>query len=1045
MNTKLRSLIRTALPGTLVPFCLILATGAQAATLYWDNNTSGMTDNPPTAGGGGANGSWSNGANWWDGTVYQTWADNNVADFRPAGGSARTVTNTANVAVEGLVFSGNWTLANSAGAVLSLNNVTPNITFAGANASVIGAKLDGALNVVGTTDTSSIGVRIAGANTGVTNTTINLSAANNIVDVANTSAFGSAGATLHLMSGKLYLDVNLGGTYNNWPTTLGAGTLFRARNANTSVGASLYPGNIALAGNANITVRSVAGNSLTCSGTIDLASFTLLLTPGDTSSGLNLPNTISGAGSILLDANAIDTTTTGAGVVRLSGANTFTGTATVTKGTLALTNVNALQNATLNTGASAGTVNTVTFTIPGANTYNLGALTGADDLAIGANTISVGTKAEDHTFTGIISGAGGKLSKVGGNILTLDAANTYDGVTTIGGGTLALGGSGSLAAGSSVSIAPGATFDVSAQAAYTHGSSASLTASATATTPAIIFGGATVDLGSRPVTLNYTPDGFTGDANSPALNLPQGALSINSAITLVNNGALPLGVGTYVLISQASGTITGTPTLSGTVGGQGLASGSSATLQVSGASVQLVVQSALPTTTALYRTNGTPASSTYGDTLQFGVSVLPAAATGNVELRDGGPAGMLVGNGSLVSGVVTITPALTAIKAGLHDNLVALYLGDVNYQASTSAALSTQTVSQRALTISGATADNKYYDTTTTATVAGTLSGEVSPDVVTLSGGGTFATAGPGTAIAVTSTSTLSGADMTNYWLTQPTGLAADIYAAAVWTNNVGDSLWSSLVNWSPNLFPSGANVTADFSTLDLTANQAVNLDSAPTIGTLVLGDTDTNTAASWTLANNGTAANILTLAGTAPKVTVNLLGTGAKVIISTVVAGTSGLTKTGAGTLAFTGANTYSGSTVIRDGVLTYNADTALGVAPGTPTPGSLVLNGGTLAQAGANLTLSANRGIAVGANGGTIAVASPGSGNLTYGGIITGSGPVTLNASVGTSGILLQSPNSTYTGGTIALGVASANVFCLASTVGNPGSLVTHILAII
>jgi len=91
-------------------------------------------------------------------------------------------------------------------------------------------------------------------------------------------------------------------------------------------------------------------------------------------------------------------------------------------------------------------------------------------------------------------------------------------------------------------------------------------------------------------------------------------------------------------------------------------------------------------------------------------------------------------------------------------------------------------VSPKTLTISGLTANNKTYDGTTTASLSGTgtLNGIVAGDVVTLSGtpASTFASANVGTGIAVTVTGyTLSGASASNYTITQPTGLTANITA----------------------------------------------------------------------------------------------------------------------------------------------------------------------------------------------------------------------------------------------------------------------------
>ena len=79
-------------------------------------------------------------------------------------------------------------------------------------------------------------------------------------------------------------------------------------------------------------------------------------------------------------------------------------------------------------------------------------------------------------------------------------------------------------------------------------------------------------------------------------------------------------------------------------------------------------------------------------------------------------------------------------------------------------------ITPRALTITGATTINKVYDgTDIAATTSGTwtLTGVISPNVVTLNKSAVFASKDAGT-WAITSTSTLSGADASNYTLTQP-------------------------------------------------------------------------------------------------------------------------------------------------------------------------------------------------------------------------------------------------------------------------------------
>jgi autotransporter-associated beta strand protein len=612
------------------------------------------------------------------------------------------------------------------------------------------------------------------------------------------------------------------------------------------------------------------------------------------------------------------------------------------------------------------------------------------------------------TFSGNISDNGGANAisltvKGTSGTQVLAGANTYNGNTTISGGTLALGSSGSINNTPNLSIAAGATLDVSAITTYDLSASTSLTASGTGatvgSTAAAIKGGTTVSLGSVLVTLNFTPTAFLGDSTHPALTVVSGALNLGtSTITVINNGGSPMGAGDYTVIS--GGTVNGTPTLntlSGVGSGAGLALGTlPATLVLNSGNLILHVSTSLAATTntiALH--TGWTSSSTYGDALQFDVIVTGYDPSGTVTLQDGGVGGTTIGTGTLSGGSVTITVnPLNSLTAGTHNNIVAVYGGDGNNSGSASSALSpAQVVNAKTLTVSGATALSKYYDGTTNAIITGTLVGVLSGDTATLNGTGYFASSVVGTGISVTSTSTLGGASGSNYSLNQPTGLSANIYASGVWTGAAADTIWDTVGNWSSSLVPSGANVTADFSTLDITSDQTVNLNSPRTIGNLVFGDTDTSTAAGWTLANHGIAGNTLTLAGTAPTITVNSLGASKNVTISAVVAGTSGLTKTGSGTLALSGANTFGGGTTISGGTVQFISNANLG-----NTNSSVILNGGTLASAQtAQVTMT--RTIATGTTGGTIQLnnGAPTNSNneivLYTTGQFSGNGPITLN----------------------------------------------------
>ena len=160
----------------------------------------------------------------------------------------------------------------------------------------------------------------------------------------------------------------------------------------------------------------------------------------------------------------------------------------------------------------------------------------------------------------------------------------------------------------------------------------------------------------------------------------------------------------------------------------------------------------------------------------------------------------------------------------------------------------------------------------------------------------------------------------------------------ATWTNPAGGP-WDTTSNWLSDIVATGGGSTADFNTLDITGDTTVHLDSARTISNLIFGDTDTATAAGWTLTNNATLGNTLTLAGTTPTVTVNALGAAESVEISAVIAGIAGLTKSGPGSLVLSAANTYSGTTTVSHGTLQISGQPYFNIGRATSVASGAVL----------------------------------------------------------------------------------------------------------
>ncbi|MES1981689.1 MAG: YDG domain-containing protein [Pseudomonadota bacterium] len=159
------------------------------------------------------------------------------------------------------------------------------------------------------------------------------------------------------------------------------------------------------------------------------------------------------------------------------------------------------------------------------------------------------------------------------------------------------------------------------------------------------------------------------------------------------------------------------------------------------------------------------------------------------KIYDGTTAATLTGgvlNGVISGDTVTLTQAGTYATKNVGTNIAVTTndsLGGAsasNYSLAQPTGL-TANIKPKALTIDGTTASNKIYDGTTAATLTGgILNGVISGDTVTLTQAGTFATKNVGTNIAVTTNDSLGGASASNYTLTQPTGLAANIKPKAL-------------------------------------------------------------------------------------------------------------------------------------------------------------------------------------------------------------------------------------------------------------------------
>jgi len=165
-----------------------------------------------------------------------------------------------------------------------------------------------------------------------------------------------------------------------------------------------------------------AGTTLTLSGAIDGAGY--LAKTGLGTLILSGANTYSGGATI------------NNGILKLSTANTFSGDTTINTGTITLADQYAVQNSTV--FMNGGGI--VFDSSVGGNVFTIGGLKGTTSMALVNNAmnpiaLTIGGNNQDTAYYGNLSG-GGSLTKTGTGTLTLNGANTFTGGITISVGTL---------------------------------------------------------------------------------------------------------------------------------------------------------------------------------------------------------------------------------------------------------------------------------------------------------------------------------------------------------------------------------------------------------------------------------------------------------------------------------------------------------------------------------------------------------------------------------------------------------------------------------
>ncbi|MBJ5352592.1 autotransporter-associated beta strand repeat-containing protein [Salmonella sp. NW1149] len=738
----------------------------------------------------------------------------------------------------------------------------------------------------------------------------------------------------------------------------GAGTLI-LNAENTYTGGTTISGGTLVATN----VDALGSGDVTDDATLEL------------NTGGTFDNAIGGSGNVVKS---------GADTLTLSGSNSYTGGTTISGGTLVASNVEALgtgdvtNNATLELNTGGDFINNIggtgrveksgddTLTLSGSNTYtggtliNGGTLVASNVEALGTGDVTDNATLELNTggtFDNAISGSG-QVVKSGDETLTLSGTNSYTGGTTISGGTLVATnvealGSGDVTDDATLELNTGGTFD-----------------------NAISGSGQVVKSGDKMLTLSgansYSGGTLISDGTLVASNVE--ALGTGD---VTNNATLELNTG-----GDFTNNISGS--------GQVVKSGDD-TLTLSGAN-----------------------SYTGGTTISGGTLV----AT-NVD--------------ALGTGDVTNSSTLELNTGGTFDNAIS-GSGQVVKSGDETLTLSGTNSYTGGTTISGGTL--------VATNVEALGSGDVTDDAtLELNTGGTFDNAISGSGQVVKSGDkmlTLSGANSYSGGTLISDGTLVASNVEALGTGDVTNNATLELNtggDFTNNISGSGQVVKSGDDTLTLSGANSYTGGTTISGGTLVA--TNVEALGSGDVTNNA----------------VLELNTGGT--FDNAISGSGQVVKSGDKTLTLSGANSYTGGTTINDGTLVANDVNALGTGDVTDnavlelnTGGDFdnaISGSGQVVKSGdETLTLSGANSYTGGTliSGGTLVATSVealGSGDVTDNAVLELNTGGTFDNAISGSGQVVKSGDKTltlsgansYTGGTTISGgtLVASNVNALGS----------------
>jgi autotransporter-associated beta strand protein len=341
--------------------------------------------------------------------------------FSDAGDFTKYGTGTLTLSGDSSLHTGNFTLAGgtlqignggttgSLGSTIYLENASPfpiALVFNRSDDFTVANAIYGAGNV---TKLGAGTLTITGQNSYTGNTTVS-------AGTLQIGAGGTSGSLASNIINNAQLTFNRSDAVTYAAAISGAGELTQAGSGTLILsGANTYTGTTTVsAGTLQIGAGGTSG-SIASGSVVDNGALVF-----NRSDALTYAGNISGSGTLKQS---------GGGTLTLSGANSQTGGTTLAGGTLALGSSGALGSG----GAIAFTGGTLQFSAANTTDYS-GRFSSAASQAFRFDT-----NGQNVTLGSPLVSAGGTLNKSGAGTLTLAAANTFSGVTTISAGTLLLG------------------------------------------------------------------------------------------------------------------------------------------------------------------------------------------------------------------------------------------------------------------------------------------------------------------------------------------------------------------------------------------------------------------------------------------------------------------------------------------------------------------------------------------------------------------------------------------------------------------------------